>query len=74
MSELIEEKDDWFGDLSGGQRSKVSNVLVLILQSLRLAFAQRTSALFYPGRAGPQGISARQMSKRSPCRRDNGTA
>ena len=31
MDELVEEKEDWFGDLSGGQRSKVELVRQVLL-------------------------------------------
>ncbi|CAJ1962895.1 unnamed protein product [Cylindrotheca closterium] len=32
MDQLVEEKEDWFGDLSGGQRSKVELVRKVFLQ------------------------------------------
>jgi len=32
MNELLEEKEDWFGDLSGGQKSKVELVRQVFLQ------------------------------------------
>lgn len=33
MEQLVEEKEDWFGDLSGGQRSKVELVRKVFLQN-----------------------------------------